>query len=134
MQRSVRLSARTSELLDALAEMTGETRNSVAERLLAEGLRREAHPLVGFRTGPGGRREPFFVGTRLLVRQAVAQARSSGSVEAAADYLGVDRSLIGAALAYYADFCDQIDADAAWAGLAETAERERWERQQRVLA
>lgn len=132
VQRSVRLSARTSALLDELADLTGETRNSLVERLLAEGLRRESHPLVGFRTGAAGRREPFLIGTRLLVREAVAQVRSSGSPAAAADYLGVDPALISAATDYYADFRDEIDADLAWAGRAEAAERERWERRQRA--
>lgn len=120
-------------MLDQRADATGETRNSLVERLLAEALRRESHPLIGFRTGAAGRREPFLLGTRLLVRQVVSQARSGGGA-AAADYLDLGEHVVAAALAYYADFADEVDDDAAWADRFEAVERERWERQQRALA
>jgi hypothetical protein len=42
--------------------------------------------------------------------------------------------LIKAALAYYADFTDEVDEDAAIAEQFEREERERWERQQRAIA
>ena len=135
VQRSFRISARTSELLDSLAETSNESRNSLVERLLGEALRLERHPLVRFRTGALGRHEPYLTGSRLLVRQVVAQLRDArGDVDEVADYLGLERSLVRAARDYYADFGAEIDVDAVWAVEVEARERARWERQQAVLA
>jgi uncharacterized protein (DUF433 family) len=135
VQRSFRISARTSELLDSLAETSNESRNSLVERLLGEALRLERHPMVRFRTGASGRREPYLCGTRLLVRQVVAQLRDArGDVDEVADYLGVERSLVRAARDYYADFGAEIDVDAEWAASVEASEHARWERQQAALA
>ena len=135
VQRSFRLSPTTSTLLDELAETTAETRNSLVERLLAEGLRTERHPLIGFRSGAAGRREPAVVGTRLLVRQVIAQLRGSdGNVDEVADYLGVQTASVRAALSYYADFAREVDADADWAARIEADHLARWEREQAALS
>jgi len=135
VQRSFRLSARTLELLDAEAETAAESRNALADRLLGEALRVERHPLIRFHQGAAGRRQPLVTGTRLYVHQVIATLRASdGDVEAAAAYLGVSARQVRAALGYYADFRDEIEADAAAAQRAEAAERDRWERQQRALA
>ena len=135
VQRSFRLSAVTSELLDDLAATTNESRNSLVERLLAEAIRSERHPLIGFREGAAGRREPAVVGTRLLVRQVIAQLRASdGDVEGVADYLQVPAATVRAALSYYADFAREVDADAAWAERIEADEFARWQREQAALA
>lgn len=134
VQRSFRLSPTTSALLDELAEASAETRNSVVERLLAEGLRTERHPLIRFRTGAAGRREPAIVGTRLLVRQVVAQLRASeGSIDEVADYLAIPAAPVRAALSYYADFATEVDADADWAARIEADHLARWEREQAAL-
>jgi uncharacterized protein (DUF433 family) len=135
VQRSFRLSARTSALLDALAETSADSRNSLVERLLGEALRLHRHPLVRFRTGAAGRHEPYLTGTRLLVRQVVAQLREAeGGADEVADYLGVDSRLVRAAGSYYADFAEEVDEDAAWAARVEADERSRWEREQAVLS
>jgi len=74
-------------------------------------------------------------GTRLLVRQVVAQLRDArGDVDEVADYLGIERSLVRAARDYYADFGAEIDVDAEWAASVEASEHARWERQQAALA
>jgi uncharacterized protein (DUF433 family) len=135
LQRSFRLSARTLELLDEAAEATGESRNALADRVLGEGLRVERHPLIRFHQGAAGRRQPLVVGSRLYVRQVIATLRASdGDVDEAAAYLGLTVRQVKAALDYYADYRDEIDADAAAAQRIEAAERDRWERQQRALA
>ncbi|MHB1166202.1 MAG: DUF433 domain-containing protein [Candidatus Nanopelagicales bacterium] len=134
-QRSFRLSARTCALLDDLAAASSETRNSLVERLLGEALRLERHPLIRFRTGAAGRREPFVVGTRLLVRQVVASFHDGGKdVSAVSEYLAVPEREIRAALAYYADFAADVDRDAEWAARVESGERARWDREQAALA
>lgn len=135
VQRSFRLSARTIELLEAEAGTTGESRNALADRLLGEALRVERHPLVRFQGGAAGRRQPLLVGTRLYVHQVIASLRASdGDVDETAAYLGIPARQVRAALDYYADFRGEVDADADAVHRIETAERDRWERQQRALA
>lgn len=134
VQRSFRLSAGTDSLLTSLADAGGESRNSLVERLLAEALRCERHPLIRFRAGAAGRREPGLVGTRLLVRQLVNQLRAAdGDVAEVADYLGVPEASVRAALSYYADFSTEVDADAEWAERLVADELARWERERAAL-
>lgn len=135
VQRSFRLSRRTSDLLDATVESTGESRNALADRLISEAVRAERHPLVRFRAGSAGRREPAFVGTRLLVRQVMATVRDhDGGVDASASYLTIPARVVRAAVSYYAEFADEIDADTAWAARVESEGRARWERERAALA
>lgn len=134
VQRSFRLSPRTLSLLDAAAADTGESRNALVDRLLGEAVRLERHPLIRFRRGAAGRRRPFVVGTRLYVHQVVATLREhGGDVDVTADYFRVDDRLVRAAQAYYADFPDEVDADADDAERVAAAERARWERQQQAV-
>ena len=134
VQRSFRLSGRTVELLDAAAVSSGETRNALADRLLGEAIRVERHPLIRFDAGAAGRRQPRVVGTRLDVHQVVATVRANDAdVDAAAEYLGIDPRLVRAALDYYAEFSDEIDADAAEADRVAEAEQARWVRVQHAL-
>ena len=134
VQRSFRLSGRTVELLDAAALSTGETRNALADRLLGEALRVDRHPLIRFDAGAAGRRQPRVVGTRLDVHQVVSTVRANDvSVDATAEYLGIDPRLVRAALDYYAEFTDEVDADADEADRVAETERARWERVQHSL-
>jgi uncharacterized protein (DUF433 family) len=135
VQRSFRLSAGTSELLDAAAAVTGESRNALADRLLGEALHTERHPLIRFRAGSAGRREPIVVGTRLRVRQVVATVKEhGGDVDASASYLEVPVSVVRAAVSYYADYAAEVDSDAEWAAHIEADERARWERERAAIA
>lgn len=135
VQRSFRLSGRTLELLDAMAKATGGTRNALADRLLSEAIRTEVHPLIRFQPGALGRRRALVVGTRLYVYQVVSTLRGNESdIDQTAEDFGVPQQLVRAALAYYADFTDEIDDDAAVAEQLEREERARWERQQRAIA
>ncbi len=135
VHRSFRLSAATSALLDELAEVSDESRNSVVERLLGEAARTERHPLVRFRAGAAGRREPAIVGTRHLVRQVVTQLRAAdGNVDEVAEYLGLPARTVRAALSYYVDFSDEVDDAIARANAFEADHRARWEREQAALA
>jgi uncharacterized protein (DUF433 family) len=109
-QRSFRLSARTAELLDDRARELAQSRNSLAERLLDEGLRTDGHPLIAFRAGASGLRRPALVGTRLYIWQVIDTLRDGGNaVPAAAEYLGLTELQVRAAVDYYADFTDEVD-------------------------
>lgn len=72
-----------------------------------------AHPMVIFRAGPTGRR-PVLVGGPEVAD--VIGAIVGGDVPAderrvrAAEVLAIPTTLVDAALAYYADFTDEIDA------------------------
>ena len=134
VQRSFRLSSRTIELLDAAAVSSGETRNALADRLLGEAVRVERHPLIRFDAGAAGRRQPRVTGTRLDVHQVVATVRANDAgVDATAEYFGIDPRLVRAALDYYAEFTDEVDADAAEADRVARTERAHWERVQHAL-
>jgi uncharacterized protein (DUF433 family) len=134
VQRSFRLSPRTLELLGERAAETSESRNALAERLLDEGLRIDRHPLIRFRTGGSGLRRPGLVGTRLDIWQVIDTLRDhDGEVAAAAEYLGVSDAMVRAAIDYYADFADEIDAYRAEELAFAERERERSERVRRVL-
>jgi hypothetical protein len=110
--------------------------STLAERLIDEGLRTEAHPLVIFRGGPTGRRPVLVSGPEVA---DVVGAIVGGDVPVdqrrtrAAELLNVNVALIDAALAYYADFTAEIDkllADRVrHAELAEAT----WRRQRAML-
>lgn len=110
--------------------------STLAERLIDEGLRMETHPMVIFRDGPS-RRRPVLVGGPEVID--VIGAIVGGDVPVpqrrsrAAELLGIGEALVDAALAYYADFSGEVDADLARrAELAKEAEA-AWRRQEQLL-
>jgi len=112
--RSFRLPKTTLQLLDRRASQRGESANQLARRLLDEALRTDEHPLIYFRQGPSGEREPALIGTRLRVAQVIQTVRASdGSAGRSARYLDVEPRQIQACLNYYADFREEIDAEIA---------------------
>jgi uncharacterized protein (DUF433 family) len=122
------------KLLDERARELSESRNSLAERLLDEGLRTERHPLIFFREGGSGLRRPALVGTRLDVWQVIDTVRDNdNSPAAAAEYLGIPVHHVRAAVDYYADFTEEVDRYREEELEFARRERERWERAQRVL-
>jgi uncharacterized protein (DUF433 family) len=134
VQRSFRFSRRTLRLLDERARELSESRNGLVERLIDEGLHTDRHPQISFREGASGVRRPALTGTRLYVWQVMETLRASdNSVRDAAEYLGVTERQIRAAVDYYADFREDVEAQAAEDREIERRERERWERAQRVL-
>lgn len=133
-QRSFRLPAVTLAQLDDQAGMRNESTNALAQRLIEEGLRREQHPLVGFRDGASGRRAAI-AGTRLDIWQVIETLRGSeNSVSNAAAYLGIPEAHVRACVSYYADYADEIDAWRDRQHNAAERERERLERERALLA
>lgn len=121
------------ELLDQRARELSESRNALAERMLAEALRTERHPLIAFRTGGSGLRRPGLVGSRLYVWQVLSTLRGSESIAEAAEYFDLPESYIQAAVDYYVDFKDEVDAYEADELEYADREYERWQRAQQVL-
>ncbi|MBA3421462.1 MAG: DUF433 domain-containing protein [Thermoleophilaceae bacterium] len=132
-QRTFRLAPETLDRLDERARDLGESRNGLAQRLLDEGLRLEQHPLIYFREGAAGLRRPALVGTRLYVWQVVDTLRASDGVQDAASYLALTEAQVRAAAGYYADFVDEVEADAAAEREFAERDRARAERAQQVL-
>ncbi len=111
--------------------------STLAERLIDEGLRMDAHPAVVFREGSTGRRAALaggpevadIIGTIVGGDVPVEQRRTR-----AAELLGLSVAMVDAALAYYADYTGDIDATLAErARLADEAEA-AWSRRQALLA
>jgi uncharacterized protein (DUF433 family) len=70
-----------------------------------------AHPLIRFVDGASGRRASM-VGSGLDVWEVIATFRDNdGLIEQAAAYLRIPNELVQAAVAYYDDHRDEIDAD-----------------------
>lgn len=134
VQRSFRHSARTLELLDERAASRGVSRNALTDQLLGEAVRTDRHPLIWFREGGSGRRRAALVGTRLDVHDVITTLRGeAGSVEATAEYLDLDVRSVRAAVAYYADYADEVEQDVETAAALAREERGRWDRQQQAL-
>lgn len=131
---SFRFDPITVKRLKLHAAEAGAGQTALAERYIEEGMRRDEHPLIYFREGAAGRR-PALLGSRLDVADIVTTVRQNeGSVEQAASYLEVPLEQLEAALRYYGEYSDEIDALIERAALAGERERERWRRQQEALA
>jgi predicted HicB family RNase H-like nuclease len=122
--------------LERAASLRGTSISTLAERLIDEGLRMESHPLIAFRDGPAGRR-PVLMG-RLEVADVIGSI-VGGDVDTgdrrqrAAEMLDLTMPQVDAALAYYAEFTDEIDAELSARAAIAAAEEALWLRQQHLL-
>jgi uncharacterized protein (DUF433 family) len=131
---TLRLRPGVSERLAVQAQRAGLAPRTLAQRYVDESLRREDHPLVRFVDGPSGRRAAL-VGSGLDVWEVIATVRENGNdPEETAAYLKVAPGLVQAAISYYGDYRDEIDAEIA----LNEAEWERgyaaWEAGKQALA
>jgi hypothetical protein len=125
-----------------VAARPGISVSAASNQLVDEALRGQAHPMVVFRDGPGGRRARLVGGPDVWqVVRAVMSAREAEPslsadevLELVAETSGVSVPLIGAAIAYWADFPGEIDALIERAVGDERQARERWERERDLLA
>ncbi len=131
---TLRLRPGVGERLAAQAQRAGLAPRTLAQRYLEESLRREDHPLIRFADGPSGRRAAL-VGKVLDVWEVIATVRDNDNdPDETAAYLSIPVGLVQAAIAYYGDYRDEIDAEIA----LNDAEWERgyaaWEAGQQALA
>ncbi len=126
-----------ADRLRAEAAARGVSASSLAEELIDEGLRTRRHPLVVFRDGPTGRRAGLAGGPDVweVVGGIVGGDVLAGErVGRALDVFGLRPDQVQAALGYYAEFADEIDAEiAANVAAADVAEA-LWKRAQGLLA
>lgn len=122
--------------LRSAARRTGVAISPLAERLIEEGLRMASHPQVVFRDGPSGRRPSLVGGPEVA---DVIGALVGGDVpvahrrERAATMLAIAPVLVDAALAYYAEFTDEVDAQIASRIEAADEAEAAWRDQRRLL-
>lgn len=130
---SVRVSRRLLEELVEEAKRRGEQPTATARRLIDEGLRMQRYPGIVFRDRAAGRRASI-AGSRLDVWQVIETVRqSNGDVEAAADYFRIRPDQVRAAVAYAADYPDEIDARIRNNQEVAARAREASERQRAVI-
>jgi uncharacterized protein (DUF433 family) len=109
LQVNTRLSARDKHELDLVASARAQKPLALARELLREGIRRERHPGVTFRSGSAGRRAAL-EGRRLDVWQVMETVwASEGDVEAAAEYLGIPPADVRVAVGYCADYPEEVE-------------------------
>jgi hypothetical protein len=141
----VRFDPAVAKRLAAFVAMHPGLSASAATNLLVdEALRSQEHPLIVFRDGPAGRRARLVGGPDVWeVVRAVRSARDAepepdlGADEVVAlveETTGVPAHLIRAAIDYWADHPDDVDAWIARADTESRAAEERWRREQRLLA
>jgi hypothetical protein len=130
-------SEETHRRLKQSARRRGVALSARAEQFVEEGLRMESHPLVVFRDGPSGRR-PALVGgpdvSEVIGTVVGGDVPPSERVTRAADLLGLPERAVAAAVAYYAEFTDEVDAELEANAVAAERERSLWERGRDLLA
>lgn len=134
---SIRFSdERHHQRLRAAADRLDLAMSPLAEQLIEEGLRMREHPQVVFRDGPVGRRAALVAGPEVadVIGAIVGGDVSVGERRRrASELLDVPVAAVDAAVDYYADFSDEIDAElAAREALADALEA-RWRRGQQIL-
>ena len=139
---SVRFEPRVLERLSAFVAVHQElTLSSATSRLVDEALRAREHPLITFKDGPAGRRARVvggpdvweIIGAVRSVREAEPETAGDEVLAVVAETSGVPVPFIQAALAYWGDYPDEVDAflDRARAEAAQA--QAAWERQQELL-
>ena len=125
------------ERLREAASRKGTSASALAERLIDEGLRSEAHPLVIFRDGPTGRRAVVLNGPDVwevvgaVIGSDVPPEEREGRV---ADLLGLSLGQVRAAMDYYAEFTAEIDERVTMNHQEADRQVALWERKQQLLA
>ena len=106
---SMRLSDVTDQLVSEEARRTRRTKGAVVEGLAEEALRTRRFPGIAFR-GSDWNRRPWVIGTALDVSEIVAAARAYGTPGEMAAATDLSEPQIRVALAYHAEFAEEIDA------------------------
>lgn len=134
--QAIRIESTTLRALRARSAQSGEQLVRLAQRYIDEGMRLDRHPGVVFRDGPAGRRAVVVGGPD--VWDVIAATRSAPErgellIDALAERIGVAPEKIRAAIRYYAEYPEEVDAFIRH--IEEEAERlERTlERERRIL-
>lgn len=105
-------STKPTSIARSVTPPDGTSASALAKRLIDEGLRSEAHPLVTFRDGPTGRRAALINGPDVweVVAAVVGNDVSPNRRQAhVANLLSLSPAQANAAMDYYAELTDEID-------------------------
>jgi hypothetical protein len=135
---SIRFSTPLLERLRHRAQaMTGASVAGLAQRLIDEGLRMTDHPGVIFKDGSTGRRAALAYGPdvwEIIKFLREVDERGPAALDAAAEVFAIDASRISAAVSYYGDYQEEIDAEIAEADAASAQAEHAWRVQQQLIA
>ncbi len=112
-EMTLELKSETVRRLDAASRGTGQTPAELAEVLLEDGLRMQAHPGIVFRSGPAGRRAGLAGGPDVWEVARVLRAvrpQGEGAHRKAAALTGLTPGQVEIAARYYAAYPEEIDA------------------------
>jgi len=96
----------------------------------------EEHPGIVFKDGPAGRRPSLWVGPdvwELIKYFREIEDRGQVAIDRAVEELSLSESQVRAALDYYAEYADEIDADITERDQYAEAAYQAWLRQQELL-
>ena len=139
---SVRFEPQVLERLAAFIAAHRElTLSSATSRLVDEALRAHEHPLITFKDGPAGRRARVVggpdvwevIGAVQSVRGAEPALAGDEVLAVVAETTGVPVPFLRAALAYWGDFPEEVDAFLDRARAEAVQAQAAWERQQELL-
>jgi hypothetical protein len=139
---SVRFEAPVLERLTAFVAAHREmTLSSATSRLVDEALRSREHPLITFKDGPAGRRARLVggpdvwevIGAVRSVRAAEPALAGDEVLAVVAETAGVPMPFLRAALAYWGDHPEEVDAFLDQARAESAQAQASWERQQELL-
>jgi hypothetical protein len=104
---STRYPGETLERLDRRAQVEGNSRSTLIQRYVTEGIEMDEYPGTVFRSGPAGRRAGLVAGPDIW--EVVSVHRSFDDVERTAAWLDQQTSAIETALRYYDAHKTEID-------------------------
>jgi hypothetical protein len=139
---SVRFEPRVLTRLNAfVAAHPDMSLSSASNRLVDEALRMQEHPLVVFRDGPAGRRARLAGGPDVWeviaairsVRDADPSCTGNDAIDLVAETSGAAAGLLRAAVAYWGDYPEEVDAFVDRARTEAEQARTRWERERELL-
>jgi hypothetical protein len=139
---SVRFEPRVLSRLSAfVAAHPDLTLSSASNRLVDEALRVHEHPLITFKDGPAGRRARVvggpdvweIVGAVRSIRESDPSLAGDEVLAMVAETAGVPMAFIRAALDYWGDYPDEVDAFVDRQRAEAVQARAAWQRQQELL-
>ena len=139
---SVRFEPRVFSRLTAyVATHPDMSLSGASNRLVDEALRMHEHPLITFKDGPAGRRARIvggpdvweIIGAVRSVRESDPALTGDEALAVVAETSGVPMPFLRAALAYWGDYPEEVDAFLDRARTEADQARAAWERQQELL-
>lgn len=115
----------------------GAHRSELINQFAVEGMRIDSHPGIVFRDGPAGRRPGLFGGPDVWEVARVLreiEPRGEGAIDATTETMGLARAQVSAALGYYVDYRDEIDAWIDMVDAESDALEQAWRHRSEVLA